>query len=324
MLNLIGNSGNTVHAATPQGDRWLCQPNGYLNADFLPAARTSRSANCGNCQRRIAKVHKVALELNELVNEGIAKAEQMLAEYGEHNFNSVSTDRELTDMLELQRGWLATDLDTASDYLSPTMRKNLVSRAHLVTIYQAELDFRIELHKADRARTQQAKADAMVTENNYGEQGSCRCPATHHHLDCPQRPKPTGDRAVQQPGPFHFTDHPHDQVRAQRYDSIINTLTEMVANANRPVPTTEQLIEAIIGLEHGEAIEEDRARFPYPSFTRFALPVPCGYRHEDGTIERGVYIIGSDVSRRIYKQNVVLIARSQGPAQVVAEGDLVS
>jgi hypothetical protein len=27
----------------------------------------------------------------------------------------------------------------------------------------------------------------------------CRCPATHHHLDCPQRPKPDGTRPAPQP-----------------------------------------------------------------------------------------------------------------------------
>jgi len=259
----------------------FCRPNEELSClvEVPAVAWVSGKVTCGNCLRKIAKQHVQATEINDLLNEGIAEAERMLVEYGEHNFGSTATDTELAEMVRLQEEWLALDINTACDYLGKQMRKNLVARATLVVLYQAEVAYREKL---------------MVTENNYGEQG-----------------------------PFHFTEHPHDQVRAQRYDSIINTLTEMVASTRQPVPTTEQLIDAILGLEHGEAIEEDRARFPHESFTRFGVPVPVKHRLADGTIEQ-VHMVGSDVSRQVYPQNVVLIARPYDMAQVVPEGDLVS
>lgn len=133
----------------------------------------------------------------------------------------------------------------------------------------------------------------MPTENNYGEKQ----------------------------GPFVFTDHPHDQARAERYDETINTLLAMVAHASGPVPSSEELVAAVVGLDHTEAIEEDRAHFPYDSFTRFGQPVAVG--HRVGQTTELVYMLGSDVSRTVYSQNMVLLDRGYGMVQAVPEGSLV-
>jgi hypothetical protein len=165
---------------------------------------------------------------------------------------------------------------------------------HKTIAFAEELASRSSMTLAKAERLYADREPSMPTENNYGEKR----------------------------GPFVFTDHPHDQHRAERYDEAVNALLAMVAQAKRLTPSSEHLAAAVVGLDFGEAIEEDRARFPHESFTLLSALL-VGHRLGDGTVEM-VLMIGSDVSRRVYPQNMVLIDRDYGMVQAVPEGDLVS
>jgi len=306
----------------------FCRPNkAMLNAEWV-----SGEVTCGVCLQRINSAQVEAEKLNEAYEAGVMAAKIWLESVGNDLGESYVTynDLFLHDERDNLSKWLHRFLGSEKTTWSNRV-KSVSYYAHRLTVVEAEIArrkrargipackagcqlvhdvaeaeriahimnprnvmFEIGLDQSLQLRTREVPAEPMVTENNYGEKGPRFC----------------------------FTDHPHDQVRAERYDSICYTLLEMVAKANRPAPTTKQMINAILGLEHGEAIEEHRARFPYESFHRLDTPYLVGHRLDHGIIER-VRVVGTDVSRRVYKQNMVLIQRAYGMVQPVPEGDLV-
>jgi hypothetical protein len=299
----------------------LCRPNKAL----LGGAWVSGVVTCGICLQRINSAHVEALKLNEAYSNAVAGATTWLKsinwDTSEVNGFNTYSDLFLSDEREALRKDLHRCL-VGPSYANFTQRlKGVGYYAHRLTLVEAEIARRAKLHEIDRMQAKRvhdvAEAERIahtmnprdvVFEIGLGQDLQL------HTREVPVTPKR---------GPsFSFTDHPHDQIRAQRYDSTCHTLLEMVAKANRPAPTTEELVEAILGLEHGEAIQEDSARFPHASFTRFAVPLGVNHQLDDGTVER-VWMVGSDVSRRIYPQNMVLITRDNGMAQVVPEGSLV-
>lgn len=112
-----------------------------------------------------------------------------------------------------------------------------------------------------------------------------------------------------------------ERVRLVRAEELQRALLMGAMRAGRPEPSQADLDAAVVSLDFGEAIEEDRARFRYESFERFP-EIAVTHRLANGTVEH-VWMIGSDVSRTVYPQNMVLIIRDFGIAQVVPEGDLV-
>jgi hypothetical protein len=321
--NLITRTG-TVHATAQLGDRVLCGAATTPSRHGAFPYRDDKSVTCRSCLRVIAKLHAAALEVNAAITEGATAAEKQLDEYGENCFNSTMSDSALANSFELQKGWLKADINTALDHMGDKMRRNLVARATLVVLYGAEIAFRRQLDalKAEveqkiaagnKARVQRFQENArtfvegvqdaepftvalpprepsMPTENNYGE------------------------RTAEQKA--------DERVRLVRAEEATRALLRGITLAGRPEPSEAEMRAALVSLDHTEAIEEDRARFPYESFKRFDIPMPVG--HRVGMKVEIVHMIGSDFSRTIYPQNMALIVRTFGIPQVVPEDSLLS
>lgn len=113
-----------------------------------------------------------------------------------------------------------------------------------------------------------------------------------------------------------------ERVRLVRAEELQRALLRGSLLAGRPEPSPAELEAAVVSSDHTEAIEEDRARFRYESFTRFFPPMGVMHRLADGTME-SVLMVGSDVSRRTFDQNMVLIVRDNGMLQAVSEGSVL-